>query len=103
MNRITPEQVKAAYECRNLKPAPYQTNPTYGECCALGAMVQAKKPGARINYTYEAARILEITDSYAQNFMTGFDGGMVRPQDVPELGRYSQGHVDGYNAAQAVR
>lgn len=91
-NRISPDQVLAAYKATGLKPTREKWLGA-GCACALGVLAISK--GAREVYSGEIVRTLEITREYMGDFLLGFDGKPAAP-------RSTLGYADGKAAAEAV-
>lgn len=99
MSRITPEQVKEAYEISGLRPASCFFSPTDGSCCAVGVLVHVKAPGTKIESSTHAAAILGLEPDYVSSFVAAFDYGFTHKAELQGL----PGHKDGFAAAMAVR
>lgn len=97
--RITPEQVKAAYEKTGLKPARGGWYPQEGCACGLGAML-AEIDGEvwRPRLVSTVASRLGVELDYLNGFVRGFDG-----RDGKLFGHLEPlGHTDGQAAAALV-
>lgn len=111
-NRITPEQVKAAYEQTGLKPVqgeyfdrdvpPLCANePTLA--CGLGALYRSVFPGGEADgVSVEKWADTKYGCEYRDGFINGFDGCRVMANETDE---WKIGHQDGqaaYNLVQPV-
>jgi hypothetical protein len=104
MNRITPEQVVAAYRKTGLTPE--RTGEAWfsldGKCgCGATAVMKARNPdfcNSVLSFK-DALGLLEVSGEYLRGFIHGFDGLAPRVKDLPE---YDQGYQDGVDSCRSA-
>lgn len=109
MDRVTIEDVRAAYAATGLRPRPATwCDPDAGTACPLGALVAARWGVRRARTlrrssaaTIEAASLLDLSVPYAMGFVDGFDA---KPLDgyLRSRADYHSGHADGRAARAAL-
>ena len=114
MNRITPEDVKAAYEKTGLKPIIKRWYNAKENCgCAFSAMVKAKTDRDLTemlklhhwNRVSFVSRLLDLDKDYVDGFINGFDNRSpltVGNYDVPKGECFQIGCKDGRIAAMVL-
>jgi hypothetical protein len=100
MRRITPEEVKAAYEKTGLKPfrGSYMRTGT-GEACGIGVKAFAESGEKWWDWVDRHTR---DNKAYHYGFVGGFDGSGLGPNKEDDPADYELGRLDGEAAAAAV-
>lgn len=113
INRITPDQVKAAYESTGLKPEQcIWIDTSAGRNCACGLStvyvskfdqetLETKVSTADGYFPVVIGHGLELDYHYVDGFTCGFDGASSLLDRVHE--RFKQGYEDGVAAWEAVK
>lgn len=110
INRITPDQVKAAYESTGLKPEQciwIDTSTGRNCACGLSAVYAARFDAKDLVYDGSIFDVIAdglcLQDSYVSGFVAGFDhGGAADSANLtPEV--FKLGYEDGVAAWEAVK
>jgi hypothetical protein len=105
--RITPEQVKEAYDKTELKPMQGEFFPAEGCACGLGAIF-AQKFGKPVSLIEDGDVIHKLEDlfpeGYRLGFVHGFDGREPSFKDNKVINEtYNLGYEDGRASFEAVK
>jgi hypothetical protein len=100
MRRITPDEVKAAYEKTGLKPGRgCYADPYTNVACGLGVMARAEGGNRWWAWIDEST---QDNRSYHYGFVNGFDGLPIHIDLKDSMADAELGHQDGQAAAAAV-